>query len=132
VAGLEARHRVEAAARAAAFPLEALAQRPAAWSGGMAQRLALARALVFGPRILVLDEPFAGLDPLLAETLETVLAGLQARGTALVLATHGLPGATRLCGSGLWLSGGRVAGQGPLSTPQSEGPRPGALAAPSA
>lgn len=125
----EARRGAEAAARAAAFPWEALTRRPAAWSGGMAQRLALARALVFRPRVLVLDEPFTGLDPLLACALEGVLQGLRSQGTTLVVATHGLPGAARLCGAALWLAGGRVAGQGPLSAPQDKGPRPGALEA---
>lgn len=70
------------------FPVAALAQRPAAWSGGLAQRLCLARALMLQPRLLVLDEPFSALDATLAGHLLTLLLELKAGGTALLLASH--------------------------------------------
>lgn len=83
--------RREAAARQAdrvAFPLPLLDRRPSAWSGGLAQRLCLARALMLEPALLVLDEPLSALDPTVASHLLGLLADLRAGGTALLVATH--------------------------------------------
>lgn len=92
--------RREAAARMAAlvgFPEAALDQCPGAWSGGLAQRLALGRALMLEPALLVLDEPFSALDPTLSSHLMAVLLALKAQGTALLLATHEVWAVERLC-----------------------------------
>jgi ABC-type glutathione transport system ATPase component len=92
--------RREAAARMAArvkFPEPALDQRPAAWSGGLAQRLCLARALMLKPVLLVLDEPFSALDPTLAGHLLALLLDLKAEGTALLLASHDGTAVKALC-----------------------------------
>lgn len=114
--------RAAEAARLAGLPLEALDLRPPQLSGGMALRLALARALAPGPDLLALDEPYAGLDGPLSLRLEATLAGLQARGVALILATHDLPGARRACGRVLHLEAGRVAHLGPWGSASSLGP----------
>lgn len=105
----ERRERAAEAAQLAGLPLEALDLRPPQLSGGMALRLALARALVLKPALLVLDEPYAGLDAPLSLRLEGTLADLQRQGLALILATHGLLGARRACGRVLHLEEGRVA-----------------------
>jgi peptide/nickel transport system ATP-binding protein len=111
------RLRREAAARMAArvrFPESALDQKPAAWSGGLAQRLALARALMLEPDLLVLDEPFSALDATLASHLLELLLALKAEGTALLLASHDLPTVAALCDQLLVLNAGRALCQGPV------------------
>jgi ABC-type multidrug transport system ATPase subunit len=57
-------------------------------SKGMLQRLGLAIALCGAPELLVLDEPFNGLDPALLETLQNILAEERARGATLLISTH--------------------------------------------
>ncbi|QSZ67434.1 ABC transporter ATP-binding protein [Methanofollis aquaemaris] len=66
-------------------------------SGGMKRRLVLARALVNDPRILVLDEPTTGLDPQARHLIWDQLQGLQAEGRTIVLTTHYMEEAERLC-----------------------------------
>jgi ABC-type glutathione transport system ATPase component len=107
--------RREAAARQAArvkFPEVALNQRPSAWSGGLAQRLCLARALMLDPALLVLDEPFSALDPTLAGHLLALLLDLKAEGMALLLVSHDLPMVQILCDRTLLLYGGEPMCQG--------------------
>ena len=68
---------------------EHLDKRPTQLSGGQAQRAAVARALVIGPRILFADEPTGSLDSLAAErTMEVLLASVRSRGASLVIITH--------------------------------------------
>ena len=89
------------------FELGAVAERRVGtFSRGTAQRVAIARALVHEPAVLLLDEPFSGLDPRAAERLEELLRGLAGRCT-IVFASHDLPRAARLAQQGLLLAGGR-------------------------
>jgi ABC-type glutathione transport system ATPase component len=107
--------RREAAARMAArvkFPETALGQRPAAWSGGLAQRLCLARALMLAPAVLVLDEPFSALDPTLASHLRALLLNLKAEGLALLMASHDRVSVAGLCDRTLALHRDADAGPG--------------------
>ncbi len=111
--------RREAAARMAAkvkFPEAALAQHPGSWSGGLAQRLALARALMLQPALLVMDEPFSALDPTLGGHLRALLLALRAEGTALLLASHDLPSVQVLCDQLLLLRDGQTLCQGPAAS----------------
>jgi heme exporter protein A len=98
--------------------LDAVARRPVrVYSRGMGQRLALARALLHRPDLLLLDEPFAGLDPQAVGALQEQLLALRTAGHAIVLTTHDLeraaPIATRLAilhrGRVAWESDGRGA-----------------------
>jgi len=68
------------------------------WSKGMRQKLAVARALLHHPSLVILDEPTSGLDPIAAAALRDDLAGLVAdRGLTVFLNTHNLPEAEKLC-----------------------------------
>jgi ABC-type multidrug transport system ATPase subunit len=89
------------------FELGAVAERRVGtFSRGTAQRVAIARALVHEPAVLLLDEPFSGLDPRAAERLEELVRGLAGQCT-VVLVSHDLPRAARLADQGLLLAGGR-------------------------
>jgi len=94
------------------FPEGSLAQLPARWSGGLAQRLCLARALMLGPELLVLDEPLSALDPTLAGHLLELLLELKGEGVALLFVSHHLPAVQRLCERMLVLYGGEPMTQG--------------------
>jgi ABC-type multidrug transport system ATPase subunit len=97
--GIRDRARIDAALEAAGLARHA--DRPAgSFSRGMAQRLTLARARLHDPSILLLDEPFTGLDPVAARELEESLLSYRERGGAFLMATHDLahvrPVGTRL------------------------------------
>ena len=66
------------------------------YSGGMAQRLMIARALMHQPRLLILDEPTTGLDPQSRLFLWDMMVDLRQRGTTLILTTHDMLEADRL------------------------------------
>ena len=90
--------------------LEGAARRPVrTYSRGMAQRLALARALLHAPDLLLLDEPFAGLDPEAVAMLQRRLEELRRAGHAIVLATHDLERAAPLATRLAILHRGRIA-----------------------
>jgi ABC-2 type transport system ATP-binding protein len=67
------------------------------YSGGMAQRLMICRALMHEPRLLILDEPTTGLDPQSRLFLWDAMQDLQERGVTLILTTHDMVEADRLC-----------------------------------
>jgi heme ABC exporter ATP-binding subunit CcmA len=77
-------------------------------SRGLTQRAAVARALLHGPAVLLLDEPFAGLDPDAASHLAAHLDAFRRRGGALVLATHQAAEAARAADEARVLAGGRL------------------------
>ena len=81
------------------FGLEELLDRPVGtYSGGERRRLEIARSLVSEPRVLFLDEPTVGLDPLIRHELLDMIAGVRSRGElTLLLTTHYLDEAERLC-----------------------------------
>jgi ABC-2 type transport system ATP-binding protein len=68
-----------------------------ALSKGLRQRVALARALLGDPEVLFLDEPTAGLDPVVAREVHELILGLRERGVTIFLTTHRLEEAERLC-----------------------------------
>jgi len=91
------RSRIEELSRALGVA-ELLGRPVASYSGGQRRRLEIARALVSRPRVLFLDEPTVGLDPLIRHELLDAIAGLRARDdTTVVLTTHYLDEAERTC-----------------------------------
>jgi ABC-2 type transport system ATP-binding protein len=85
------------------------------YSTGMKQRLVLARGLVNDPRVLFLDEPTRGLDPMSARNLRSIVRELSAAGTTIVLTTHDMVEADELCHRVAFLSEGRIVA---LDTPR--------------
>lgn len=72
-------------------------EKPNAYSGGMAQRLKIARALMHDPAILFLDEPTTGLDPQARRAIWDLLIELNTRGQTILLTTHYMEEADQLC-----------------------------------
>jgi heme exporter protein A len=96
----------------ARFELGAFMQRPArTYSRGQLQRLALARALVHAPRLLLLDEPSTGLDAASLERLGEAMRQERARGAIVVLVTHDALLAEALADRRVRLERGRLAGE---------------------
>ncbi|WP_272597439.1 ABC transporter ATP-binding protein [Solirubrobacter ginsenosidimutans] len=85
------------------------------FSLGMRQRLGLAAALLTRPRLLVLDEPANGLDPIGTRHVHRVLTRLAAHGTAVVLSSHRMDDLAALCSEVTLLATGRVVFSGPIS-----------------
>jgi lipooligosaccharide transport system ATP-binding protein len=81
-------------------------------SGGMKRRLILARALVNNPDILILDEPTIGLDPQARHLIWEKLRALQTQGNTIVLTTHYLDEAARLCDRLVIMDNGRILVEG--------------------
>ncbi len=78
------------------------------FSRGMTQRLSIARALIHDPHVLLLDEPYTGLDQDAGYTLDELLAGAHADGHTIVMTTHQLDRAAQLADRVLILTRGRV------------------------
>jgi heme exporter protein A len=100
--------------------LDAAADRPArTYSRGMLQRLALARALIHRPQLLLLDEPFTGLDRGGVELLGALLLEERARGAILVVTTHDFAAVAPAIDRVVVLRRGKVAHDGPASSDRS-------------
>lgn len=85
---------------------------PADLSGGMKKRAGLARAMALEPKILLVDEPSAGLDPITSDEIDTLLRDLKKQGTTLVVVTHNIPSARHIGDELAFLHEGRVIAQG--------------------
>src|SRR6516162_4533271 len=84
------------------------------YSHGMQKKLALAAAVIHGPRILFLDEPFEGVDALAAGALKALLGRMTERGTTIFLTSHVLEIVERLCSHVAIIHKGRLVAQGSL------------------
>jgi lipooligosaccharide transport system ATP-binding protein len=82
-------------------------------SGGMRRRLLIARALVHRPRLVLMDEPTVGLDPQVRQQLWALIDGLRSEGTSILMSTHYIEEAERLCDSVTIMSHGSAVAAGP-------------------
>jgi len=82
-------------------------------SGGMRRRLLIARALVHGPRLVLLDEPTVGLDPQVRQELWALVDALRADGTTILMSTHYIEEAQRLADTVMIMSHGSAVAAGP-------------------
>ena len=80
----------------------------------MQKKLALAAAVIHGPKVLFLDEPFEGVDAIAAGMLKSMLQGMINRGATIFLTTHVLEIVERLCSHVAIISKGRLVANGSL------------------
>ncbi len=84
------------------------------FSHGMQRKLAMAAAVIHGPKVLFLDEPFEGVDAIAAGMLKNMLTGMLNRGATIFLTTHVLEIVERLCSHVAIISKGRLVANGSL------------------
>ncbi len=87
---------------------ENLAQSISAYSHGMKQKLAIISALIHDPKLIIMDEPFVGLDPKASHILKTIMREYCDRGAAIFFSTHVLEVAERLCDKVAIIKEGRL------------------------
>lgn len=88
--------------------------RLADYSRGMLQRLGVAQALIGRPRVVVLDEPASGLDPVGQRDMRNLMLSLREGGTTVLLSSHQLSEVEAVCDRVTILNGGNVAAEGPI------------------
>lgn len=91
------------------------------YSHGMKQKLAILSALLHSPRLLVLDEPFVGLDPKASHTLKKIMQELCEKGSAIFFSTHVLEVAEKLCNKIAIIKGGRLVACGETAQVKGDG-----------
>jgi ABC-2 type transport system ATP-binding protein len=89
-------------------------------SKGMAQKVQFLAAIVARPRLLILDEPFSGLDPVNAEVLRDAVLDLRRAGTTIVFSTHDMNTAEKMCDRLLMIFNGRKVLDGSLDDIQAQ------------
>ena len=116
VFGLSATEREQSIRRyAGLFEItDALGDLISAYSHGMKQKVAIISALIHSPRLLVLDEPFVGLDPKATYTLKEIMHDMCGRGTAIFFSTHVLDVAEKLCNKVAIIRHGRIIASGTM------------------
>ena len=91
-----------------------LAQPLSAYSHGMKQKLAIISALIHEPRLIIMDEPFVGLDPKAAHILKGIMREMCDSGCAIFFSTHVLEVAEKLCDKVAIIKGGRLIKSGTM------------------
>ncbi|MBQ6331866.1 MAG: ABC transporter ATP-binding protein [Clostridia bacterium] len=111
----EATRRERIAKYAQLFEIESkLGDLVGSYSHGMCQKLALIGALIQQPKLLMLDEPFVGLDPKASHTLKEIMHEMTETGTAIFFSTHVLEVAEKLCNRIAIIKNGRLIAAGPM------------------
>jgi len=93
------------------------------YSFGMKKKISLSAALIHAPRVVFLDEPFEGIDPVTSRTIKEILLSLQKKGVTLVLTSHILEVVERLCPLIAILDGGKLRALGTLEALHAEAGR---------
>ena len=93
---------------------EDLAQPVSAYSHGMKQKLAIISAWLHDPKLIIMDEPFVGLDPVAAHTLKTMMREHCDNGGAIFFSTHVLEVAEKLCDKVAIIKGGKLIRSGTM------------------
>jgi ABC-2 type transport system ATP-binding protein len=94
----------------------ALAEKVASYSHGMKQKLAIVAALMHEPKLLIMDEPFVGLDPKAAFILKKFMRNFCDNGGAIFFSTHVLEVAEKLCDKIAIIKGGKLLADGDIAT----------------
>ena len=94
-----------------------------ALSKGMGQKVQILATLVHGPRLVILDEPFSGLDPVNVEVVQELILGLKREGRTVLFSTHVMEQAEKTCDAVMLMHRGHKILDGPLSVVKGEGPR---------
>jgi lipopolysaccharide export system ATP-binding protein len=81
-------------------------------SGGQRRRTEIARALVTKPRFLLLDEPFAGVDPIAVEDIQAIIADLRKKGIGILITDHNVRDTLSICDRAYLMSAGEILVQG--------------------
>jgi ABC-2 type transport system ATP-binding protein len=102
---------------------EAMDRQIRSLSKGMAQKVQLLSAIAHEPDLVLLDEPFSGLDPVNQQSLEMLIRGLAERGATVVFSTHVMQHAERLCDQVVLLANGRKVFDGTVDEARSAAPR---------
>jgi osmoprotectant transport system ATP-binding protein len=109
--------RLEALRALTRFPADGLTRYPNELSGGQVQRVAIMRALLLDPEVLLLDEPLSALDPLVRSELRDDLRGIfRSLGKTVIVVTHDVGEAAHLADVVVLMRDGRVVQQGPMAT----------------
>ncbi|MCX7946237.1 MAG: LPS export ABC transporter ATP-binding protein [Hydrogenophilus sp.] len=104
-----AERRREADRLLAELGIDHLAEQPSiALSGGERRRLEIARALAVRPQLILLDEPFAGVDPIAVSDIQRIVRYLQQRGVAILITDHNVRETLGICDRAAILADGRV------------------------
>ena len=93
---------------------ESLAMPIGAYSHGMKQKLALIAALMHAPKLMIMDEPFVGLDPKAAHTVKQIMRELCDQGSAIFFSTHVLEVAEKLCDKVAIIKDGKLIASGTM------------------
>ena len=88
-------------------------QRASSLSGGERRRLEITRALVTAPRFMLLDEPFAGIDPLVLNAIQQIIRHLKDKGIGIIISDHNVRETLNVCDRAYIISEGKIIEHGP-------------------
>jgi len=88
-------------------------QKASSLSGGERRRLEITRALVTQPRFMLLDEPFAGIDPLALNDIQQIIKQLKHKGLGIIISDHNVRETLSACDTAYIINEGKIIEQGP-------------------